>query len=415
MIGLIDCNNFFVSCERVVHPELCNRPVVVLSNNDGCAVALSNEAKALGIKRGTPFFKFRNLTTTHGLVAISGNHTLYSSISSTVMKTISSMVDEVEVYSIDEAFIEIPPSLGAPDEYGRYLVSQIIKDTGIPVSLGIASTKTLAKIGSHFAKKYPGYHGACLIDSPQKIRKALELTPISDVWGIGRRLSVKLQRYGIQTALDFASMQKSSVAQILNICGQRTWRELNAIASIPLEKTREEHKTISCSRSFASDIYDIEQLIEATTSFVSSTGKRLRRQHGCATTVSVSVATNRFHTHLPQYYNILSIKLPDPVDDDLTLTKAAITALREIYREGYGYKKAGVTLSGIIHRDQRQLTFFSNSESLCKRSRLMQTVDRLNSGHRNFIHLACMGAGINDKVRSHDYRHDDIKVCQSSR
>ncbi|MDE7396172.1 MAG: Y-family DNA polymerase, partial [Muribaculum sp.] len=409
--GLIDCNNFFVSCERVVHPELRNRPVVVLSNNDGCAVALSNEAKALGLKRGTPFFKFRNLTTTHGLVAISGNHSLYHSISSKVMKTIRSMVDEVEVYSIDEAFIEIPSSLGESEEYGRYLVSQIIKDTGIPVSLGIAPTKTLAKIGSHFAKKYPGYHGACLIDSPQKIRKALEMTSIRDVWGIGRRLSVKLQRYGIQTALDFASMQKSSVAQILNISGQRTWQELNAIASIPLEDTREEHQTITCSRSFASDIYDIEQLIEAVTTFTASVGMRLRRQHGCATTVSVFVATNRFHTHLPQYYNIHTINLPDAADDDITITKAAIKALRLIYREGYGYKKAGVTISRIIHRDQRQLTIFSNTETLCKRSRLMETVDKINSGHPNFLRLACMGNGINDKIRTHEY---NPKVCKSS-
>lgn len=402
MVGLIDCNNFFVSCERVFRPGLRDKPVVILSNNDGCAVAISNEAKALGIRRGQPFFQFNRMVDTHGVIAFSGNHRLYGDMSSRVMATLNAMLDHVEVYSIDEAFIDLPESLGDLAEYGHYLTTKILHDTGIPVSLGIASTKTLAKIGAHFAKRYPGYRSVCMIDTPEKIRKALSLTPVDDVWGIGRRQSARLRRYGITTALALADMPEDSVKHLFNITGQRTWRELNGEPCIEYVDTPAERQTLTCSRSFASDIHDLDALTEAIAGFSANVGRRLRRQHCCATSLSVFVATNRFHEHEAQYFNCASISLPEPADDDLSLTKAAMQALKTIYREGYGYKKAGVTLTRIVSRSHRQLSIFSDIDSIERRSSLMHTIDRINatatSGH-HLVHLASAGHGIGDKVR----------------
>ena len=233
MTGLIDCNNFFVSCERVFNPRLRDVPVAVLSNNDGCIVALSNEAKTLGLKRGDPFFKVRGICERANVAVLSGNHRLYGDISSRVMTTIASVTGDVSIYSVDEAFIDFSKfKEDDAAEIGREVVRRVRRNTGIPTSLGIASTKTLAKIASRFAKRYPAYKGVCMIDNEYRRRRALELTPIGNVWGIGRRLIKRFSAYGINSALQFADMTAENVDKLVNITGHKTWSELNGMPCI---------------------------------------------------------------------------------------------------------------------------------------------------------------------------------------
>lgn len=226
MIVHIDCNSFFVSCERAFRPDLRHKPVVVLSNNDGCVCSMSTEAKLLGIKRGDPYFKFKELARTQNITCFSGNHKLYNDMSSRVMDTLRSIATNVEVYSVDDAFIKTDTSISLV-EYGNFIKKKIWQDTCIPVSVGIAETKTLSKIASHFAKRYKAYNGVAVIDTTEKAKKAMSLLPIENIWGIGRKLTIRLRQLGIKTALQFAEMPQTMIHQILNITGERTWRELN--------------------------------------------------------------------------------------------------------------------------------------------------------------------------------------------
>ncbi|MCM1476796.1 MAG: Y-family DNA polymerase [Bacteroides sp.] len=401
MIALIDCNNFFVSCERVKHPELASRPVIVLSNNDGCAVALSNEAKALGIKRGDPFFKIKPICEVNSVAVLSGNHRYYGEISAQVMQLLRTLTDaEIEVYSIDEAFLQIPAGTGDVEGFGHYVVDSIMDRGGIPVSMGIAPTKTLAKMAAHFAKKHKGYRGVCLIDSEPKRLKALELTNVCDVWGIGRRLRKKLTDRGITTALHLAMLKSDVVERLFNVSGVRTWRELNGEPCIERDATPE-NRTITSSRSFASDIRQPEPIRRAVCTFTSQVARKLRRQGSVAAEITVFLRTNRFHEHDPQYNNSCTIKLPDPTDYTPLLAEAAIAALNQIYREGYGFKRAGVTLSRISPRNEVQRNLFTDSSREDKRNRLMQTIDNLNKSlpDSNNIRMASMGNGLDNLTR----------------
>lgn len=399
MIGLIDCNNFFVSCERVFRPDLLGRPVVVLSNNDGCAVAISEEAKRLGITRGMPYFKFRGMTERNGVTAISGNHRLYGDMSSRVMATLLAMVDDMEVYSIDEAFLAIPGEVDDCLRFGREIVRRVKRDTGIPVSLGLAATKTLAKLSARFAKKYPGYRGACMIDTPEKAVKAMALTAIGDVWGIGRRHSVRLNECGITSALKFAELPKDTVMRWFGISGVRTWNELNGIACIERDSIDAGRQSITSSRSFAHDIYEFDEIREAVGTFASSVALRLRKQKGYAVSLSVFIATNRFHDGSRQYYNAAKASLPNPTDDSLTIAAIAVGALKTIFRAGYGYKKAGVTITEIVPAEACQRSLFVDTAEVEKRSRLMKAIDSINSGASSgCVRIASAGA-ITDKTR----------------
>lgn len=408
MLALIDCNNFFVSCERVFRPELIGRPVIVLSNNDGCAVALSNEAKALGLKRGDAFFKIRDVCERNGVTVISGNHRLYGDISSRVMATLQSLTEApVEVYSIDEAFLDIPDSVGDPAEFGRYVVREIRRITGIPTSMGIAATKTLAKIGARFAKKHPGYRGACLIDTEEKRRKALSMVDAGDVWGIGRRLNRRLAERGITTALQIADMTETDVRRMFSVTGVNTWRELNGVACIGHEPVAPEKQTITSSRSFATDITDFEELRKAICAFASIIGRKLRRQDGFCREVSVFLCTNRFHKESPQYYNTTSIRLAEPTNYTPYIAEAATRALKAIFLDGYGYKKAGITVSRICSRRGITASLFGDPEADARRDRLMRVVDSINNTglHGNYVHIASMGEGLADMTRrEHDSR-----------
>lgn len=391
MIGLIDCNNFFVSCERLFRPDLVGKPVVVMSNNDGCAVAMSNEAKALGIKRGIPIYQIRQLIERHKVVTISSNHRLYGNISSRVMATIGIIVPDIEIYSIDEAFLDMSHlEEEALETTGRKIVAKVRRDVGIPTSLGIAPTKTLAKIAARYAKKYPAYKGVCIIDNEEKRRKALSLILIEDVWGIGRRTGKRLRQYNINSALDFADMPLSKVRQLVNITVERTWRELNGEPCVEMESIEPLNKQICTSRSYKKSIEDVEQLKTAISDYCETVALRLRRQGGCAQSVTVFIQTNSFRTELPQHYGSITIPIEEATDDTLTLTSVAVKAVASLFRTGYAYRRAGVIVNEIVSKEAVQQSLFSVSGNREKRQRLMHTIDAINKseGTRGMVHSA---------------------------
>lgn len=396
MIGLADCNNFFVSCERVFRPGLAQRPVIVLSNNDGCAVALSNEAKALGFKRGDPYFKIRERAEANGVTVFSGNHRLYGDMSARVMVTLRSFCDKIEVYSIDEAFLFFDDDIAGLNDFGLELVRTVRRNTGIPVSLGFASTKTLAKIAAHFAKKYAGYRGVCLIDTPDKARKAMALTPIEDVWGVGRRNAPKLRRQGITTALQLADMPEEKVRELFSIVGYRMWRELNGISCITLDIVPPRRKTVTCSCSFRTDISNFDDLSKAIAAYATTVGRRLREHNLMADAIEVFVATNRFNSEQPQYYNAVESRFADPTSDTAQLVTAATRALHRVYRPGYAYKKAGVTATRCVDANAAVHSLFADPCEIERRRRLMSVMDSINSSplNRNALHVASMGTGL---------------------
>lgn len=380
MIGLIDCNNFFVSCERVFNPALRQRPVVVLSNNDGCVVALSNEAKAIGLKRGNPYYQIKNLCDSQNVAVLSGNHRLYGDMSSRVMAVLGSIVPDIEIYSVDEAFLHLDgweteqlPSVG------RDIVKKVRRATGIPTSLGIASTKTLAKVGAKFAKKYPAYHSACMIRDDEARRKALALTPIGDVWGVGRRLLRRFENIGVDTALQFADMPREKVERFLNIIGQRTWRELNGEPCIPIEQQEPARKQMCCSRSFGAMTSDFEDLRQAISLFATILSRKLREQHLAAVSLSVFIHTNAFRDDLEQYFNSAHRQLPEATADTMALVDMATECLKTIYRRGYLYKKAGVLITETINDRAIKKSLFEDEESRQRRGRLMKVLDDINA------------------------------------
>ena len=381
MIGLIDCNNFFVSCERLFRPDLTGKPVVVMSNNDGCAVAMSNEAKALGIKRGLPIYQLRQIINRYNVTTISSNHRMYGNISSRVMATIESIVPEMDIYSIDEAFIDMSLWEGkALDETAHKIVAKVRRDVGIPTSLGIAPTKTLAKIAARFAKKYPGYRGVCIIDNDDKRRKALALTGIDEVWGIARRLGKRLRQYNINTALDFAELPLSEVRKIINVMGERSWRELNGEPCIDHEAAEPLNKQICTSRSYKKSIEDPELLKEAVADYSAKVARRLREQGGCAKSVTVFIQTNSFRPELPQHFGSTTIQLDEATDDTLAIISAAVRAVDSLFRPGYAYRRAGVTVNEIVSHNAVQQNLFSVPGLREKRQRLMTAIDSINAG-----------------------------------
>ena len=391
MYGLIDCNNFFVSCERVFAPALKDRPVVVLSNNDGCAVAISNEAKLLGIKRGVPMYQIRDLCDRYDVATFSSNFRLYGDMSSRVMATLASIVPEMEIYSIDEAFFCLNET--DQNEYtatGRSIVKKIRRDTGIPTSVGIAPTRTLAKVAARFAKKYPAYHSACVIDNEERRRKALALTPVGDVWGIGRRLSKKLTAEGISSALDLADMTEEQAKHSFHINTLRTWKELNGESCVDMEQMDAEQKQMCATHSFSKALHTFSDLSSAVAEFCARIGRRLRRKNLCAVSLSVFIHTNFFRTDIEQYSNSAHTQLEEATDDTLTITSAATEALRKIFREGYGYKKAGVVVTEIVCRDRMQPSLFCSADERQRRHRLMSAIDLINNSNStlDMVHVA---------------------------
>ena len=394
MYALVDCNNFFVSCERAFQPELEGRPVVVLSNNDGCVVARSNESKAMGIKMGTPYFKVKYLVDQGKLVVRSSNYTLYGDLSARVMSLLSEVAPKLEVYSIDEAFMNMD-GIREEDLPGicRDLIKRIRRWTGIPVSIGIAPTKTLGKVANHFAKKYKGYKGVCVIDTDEKMRKALSLTPIDDVWGVGWRGAPKLEAAGVKTAMDFVSRPVEWVRDRMGVIGVRTWSELQGIRMVEEEKN-DKRKSICTSRSFAGNISDIDELTLRVSDFAGKCAEKLRKEGTAAGTVGIFLYTNRFREDLDQYYPSASVRLEVPASSAPEIISAALKALRYVYKPGYQYKKAGVIVSDIVDADSIQQVIFGFDDKARERDdRISEVMDKVNTSGRNVLRLATQRGG----------------------
>jgi DNA polymerase V len=380
MYALVDCNNFFVSCERVRNPELVGRPVIVLSNNDGCIVALSNEAKALGLKRTVPYFKVKDLCLRANVAVISGSHGLYSRISSQVMELLHRIIgDNMEVYSIDEAFLPLTAAVGNLEEFGHYIVDELRLKTGIPVSLGIARTKTLAKVAALFAKRYPAYKSVTLIDTPQKEQKALSMLPIQQIWGIGPQTAKKLSERAITTALQLRDLPHDTAMRILPRSAHETWIELNGTPCIEKRTTPPERRSISISRTFPHDIGTIDQLTTAISAFTSKAAERLRKKQLLAKEITIFLRTNRFHTQQEQYAGTTTIHLPDPTNFTPELIEAATRGLKQIFRRGLTYKRAGITLHHLSLSAKQPANLFTDPDKNEKRQRLMATIDRINT------------------------------------
>lgn len=378
MIALADCNTFFASVEKVFHPGLKGKPVCVLSSNDGNIVALTTEAKALGIKRGAPFFQVKDIIEKNHVAVFSGNIMLYAAMSKRVQSIMRQTVAKTESYSIDEQFLYLDGYEEHYDlvEYMRGMVEKIRLWTDIPVSVGIARTKTLAKVASRFAKKYKGYRSVCIIDSEEKRRKALSMFELADVWGIGHRTYEKLVSLGVTTPLQFADKPGDWVQRHFHKPGYQTWLELNGTPCISTEEILR-RQSISTSRSFGEMISSKDQLKASVAAFASSCANTLRSQGSSAGAVSVFACSNRFREDLEQYSNIGTAMLEIPSADTLELTEAALKIVDDIYRPGIMYKKSGVILSHIVSGTVQQLLLdpVPNRE---ERVVLSETIDRVN-------------------------------------
>ena len=394
MFGLCDCNNFYTSCERVFRPDLEKRPVIVLSNNDGCVVSRCNLTKALGIKMAVPFYQIQDLVKKHNIAVFSSNYELYADISNRVMTTLSDFSPDTEIYSIDEMFIGLSgfEHLNLK-EYGTKIVETVLRNTGMPTCLGIAPTKTLAKLANHFAKKYPAYQRVCLIETSEKIEKALKLTKIADVWGIGYQLSEKLNRQGIRTAFDFTQLSKGWVRKNMTIVGERTWRELQGESCISLETMQPNKQQICTSRSFGLPITKLEDMSAAVAGYAGQCAYKLRGQKSVAVSLMVFVTTNFFKKEMPQYYNSKLVKLPVPTSSTGEIVMFARLGLEQIFKTGYSYKKAGVIITEITDESAIQGNIFYQTD-MQKQNRLMKTIDRLNGSYgRDTVRIAAAGCG----------------------
>jgi len=380
-IALIDVNNFYVSCERAFNPRLIGQPVVVLSNNDGCAVARSNEVKALGVPMGTPWFKLKQLAQQHGIIGLSSNYALYADMSNRVMSILRAYSPDQEVYSIDESFLDLT-GFASRDliQYGQHMRKRILRWTGLPVCVGIGSTKTLAKLANHCAKKQAVFNSVCNFNtmSAAAFDGLLGQLDVGEIWGVGRKLAPKLQALGFNTVLDLKRANPERLRRQFSVVMEKTIRELNGTVCIELEEISPAKQQIVRSRSFGYAISDYNSLAESITLYMSSAAQKLRTQQSFAGSVYVYIRTSPFKPDEPTYSNGLRIPLPNPTDDTRLLVNFALWGLRQIYKANYNYAKAGVMLGEIVPIEGVQTDLFSQMQASPKSSALMSTMDSIN-------------------------------------
>lgn len=395
MFALADCNNFFASCERVFRPDLQGKPVIVLSSNDGCAIARSNEAKALGIKMGDPLFKIKDIVQKHNVAVFSGNMALYGDMSQRVRWVLQEYAPAIEVYSIDEAFLDLRGMENIDfDVFAKHLSAQCWKMVSIPVSVGIAPTKTLAKIASKLCKHYPKLKGGCYMHRPQDIEKVLRKFPIEDVWGIGRRSVAKLKLKGVDTAYQFTQLQEKNVQSIFGITGVRTWRELRGIPCIEFENGFEAKQSICVSRSFSSEIYDLKDLQEQLANFASTMAEKLRKQGSAVAEMLVFAHTNRFKENQPQDYANALVVFMTPTADQRTIISHAVQAVQNLCKKNCGYKKAGVIATKIVAETNVMRSLFEDTDLVKRENSITAAVDAINNTFgKGTIKLAVQGSG----------------------
>ncbi|MEI7613651.1 MAG: Y-family DNA polymerase [Betaproteobacteria bacterium] len=391
--ALVDGNNFFVSCERVFNPRLEGQPVVVLSNNDGCAVARSSEVKELGVKMGTPWFQMKDLAQKHGIHALSSNYELYADLSNRMMGVLGKFSPEQEIYSIDECFLDLS-GFERYDliEYGKEIRQTVKQCIGIPVCVGMASTKTLAKLANHCAKKWlAGVEGVCDFGrlSSSELSTLFATLPIREIWGVGPRLSQQLNARGITTVEALRTADAKTLRREFSVVLERTLAELNGISCITMEDAAPNKQQIISSRSFGQYVYDFEPLGEAVASYIAIAAEKLRSQGSLAGMVHVYIRTNPHKANAPQYQQGLTIPLPEPTDDTLRLTTIARWGLKKIYRPGHAYQKAGVALMNLHDAGVVQPDLFAKARD---NTRLMQVMDHINATWgRGTLHSAAEG------------------------
>lgn len=394
VFALIDCNSFYASCEKLFRPDLRHRPVVVLSNNDGCVVARSQEAKDLGIPMGAPFFKIKSFIKQHRVSFFSSNYTLYADISRRVMSLLSEMAPEIEIYSIDEAFLDLSNLSGLQDIedfncYGQLIRERIDKWVGIQIGVGIAPSKTLAKLANHAAKQYRASGGVVTLLEPHRREKLLKITPVEDIWGIGRRLSQHLNQLGIKTAWDLSRLNPELARQQFSVVLERTIRELNAESCLSLEDIQTKKQIIS-SRTFGRNINHLKEMQQAISEYTALAVAKLRQEKQQARHLSVFIQTNRFK-HDQYYYNSAAGDLLLASDDTREFNTLALHLLKRIWRDGYRYNKAGVMLSDFYTAQHYQIQLFDDDAQNMRGRCLMQTIDRLNLQQPGSIRFASQG------------------------
>jgi DNA polymerase V len=393
-IALVDANNFYVSCERVFRPDLIGKPVAVLSNNDGCIVARSNEVKALGIKMGVPLFQVQHLVDQHHIQLFSSNYSYYADMSARVMAVLESFAPNLEVYSIDEAFLDFTDLYSCsqdPIAYGQLIKRTVQQYTGIPVCVGMGPTKTLAKLANFAAKKWPQTAGVLDLSDLKRREKLMRIVSVNEVWGIGRQTSAKLNQLGIQTVWDLAQQAPQKLQQQFSIVVARTVMELNGIACLELEEIAPNKQQIVCSRSFSRRLTTLQALLPAMAEFASRATEKLRQQQSVTGCVTVFIRTSPFAEHEPHYQRAASLKLHQPSQDSRIITGIVHSLLKEIYRPGFSYQKCGVQLSHIQAQNapgQIDLFDFVASELPAENRFLMQAVDQINQRFPKSIAIA---------------------------
>ncbi len=379
-IALVDCNNFYVSCERLFQPKLEGKPVVVLSNNDGCVVSRSQEVKNLGIQMGVPWFQLKEHAKRHGIIACSSNYALYADLSNRVMSLLSRFSPNQEVYSIDESFLELTGMTINHTEYAQQMRRAIRQCVGIPACVGIASSKTLAKLANHVAKKRARFDGVCDFNALTEpdLDGLLASIEAGEIWGVGRRSTARLQEMGIVTVLNLKRAAPKQIRDAFGVVMERTVAELNGVACLEFEEVAPDRQQIICSRSFGSLVSDLSDLEQAVVAYVTRAAEKLRRQHSIAGGIQVLIRTNPHREKDPQYQRGVLMPMTDPTDDTRLLCRAALNGLRQIYRSGYAYQKAGVMLVEITPGASRPRTLFDDIEAQQKSHALMATLDSIN-------------------------------------
>jgi len=420
-IALIDCNNFYVSCERVFNPALKRKPVIVLSNNDGCVIARSQEVKDLGIKMGVPWFKVTNLARQHKIIVVSSNYTLYADMSNRVMKIISEFAPNQEVYSIDECFLDLTgfKHLGLTD-YGQRIRSTINRLVGLPVCVGVGASKTLAKLANHIAKKCSIFDSVCNLNeiTQDTLDLLFSKIKVGKVWGVGRCIEKKLAKLGVNTVFDLKQSSPQALRKQFSVLMERTIRELNGESCIPLEEIAPLKKQLVCSRGFGIPVSSLSELSEAVITYTTRVAEKLRRQRSVAAMVYIFIQTDPFKKKDRQYNSGRLIHLTNPTDDTRILIRAVLAGLRSIYKPGFSYKKAGILLNDLLPFNQYQKSLFDDKEAQAHSEFLMQAIDKINntmgSGTIKFL-----GEGLEKqwrakaekKTRCYTTRIDEIPVA----
>ena len=393
MIALVDCNSFYASCEQVFRPDLQNKPVVVLSNNDGCIIAANREAKALThIPMFQPIFKIKNILDANGVVCFSSNYTLYSDMSRRVMDTLRSFSPVVEEYSIDESFVDLSCHRSRDHEQiANSIKTTVFQHTGIPVGVGVAKTKSLAKMANKFAKRDAENRNVLVIDTEKKRELLLKNCAVKDIWGIGKKHALRLEKVGIKSAWDFAQMEVGWVRKEMTVIGERLWRELNEVVCHEMITQPNLKKGIGTAKSFGKKLTDYLLIEEACSYYVAETADLLRQQGSAATLIEISLTTNYHSNYDEQYKNKIVLTLDRPTNSTIALTKKALSGLRKIYRPGYRYKKVGVNLLGLVPDNQIQGDLF-NAIPKIESKELTDTLDRLNGKYgKSKVKLATVG------------------------